>query len=508
MNKKLLISFFMVISFSACLFAKDRAVVFFFETAEGISQKNVQKMLSSKNFGFCSRIDSSKQMSAAAAELVGTGKMEAVLTSDSDPYLPFVSAPVKINDSFSFDITKELKRFLSDYSDLAAKFLQKEKTGLFFDYYYTVPDTFKYFSKHSIRWFASKFPDETPKGVYIRDGVVVFVPYTDFPKNSKDIESWFMTKKEKIIPVYLSKEHIRDEKLMSAVIEIFKNSKYTDVVLPFEACETVLNNAKEYAVFEPPAEPRLAQKTVLKIAAAAKETEEQQGSALYENIYGEFQNMCSSAIIDGVIKNDQRSITLFDVSYSNIFKLSGKAVPDAELNKIVFDPGQPYLKQFGFKQAQDSYIIENSSGIIKSFTVRKTDKSVDFIIDADLTGADTFDIYIDMNGIQDTGCSITLKNTECFFMPENYWEYALRISENRITVYRFYVDEVTVVKNIAKTDNVISIPSDILRGNPYNWSYQVLALKDNKPVDFLDDEMEKERIKNTYPLQFKMFKCE
>ncbi|MDD5020646.1 MAG: hypothetical protein PHR82_00740 [Endomicrobiaceae bacterium] len=513
MNIKSLVFAFVFAFFPANLFAKDRAIVFFLETSDGISPKVSQKILASKNFSFTAEIDATKEITNEVNELVLANKLEPTLVVETEPYLPLISSTIKINDSISFDRTKDLKNFLSKYNENFNNLFEREEYGVFFEDLYISTDTFKYFEKFGIKWCASKFADDTARGIFIYEGMVVFVPYTDFPSNPKNIENWLLNRKEKIIPIYLSKKQIKNEQFMTYLVDLFKNSKYTDILLPSDVLELIKQNEKEYTNNSYlPQESELPQNILAKIALSAQEVDEQESSPLYVSINDEFLNMCSAKIIKGIIKNDLRSQMLFDISYSNIFKLSGKEIPAIDLQNIRLNENAlqtiDQQKTFGFKKTEDGYIIENSSRTISSFAVKKTDKSVDFIINVDYANTDTIDIYIDMNGIPDAGCNVMLKGAEGFFMSENYWEYAIRISNNKVSGYRFYVDSLTLVKNISKTGNTISIPNDILRGNPYNWSYQVVATKENKIVDLLADDKEKERIINTHPLQLQMFKCE
>lgn len=349
----------------------------------------------------------------------------------------------------------------------------------------------------------------------MQDGVVVFAPYTDFPSDHKKIEKWLLQRKEKIIPVYLTAAQIKNEQFTEYLADIFKNSKYTDVLTPSDVIELLKQDKKEdIEDFVLPEQTQLPQEILVKIAIAGREADEQENSALYENIYDEFLNMCSTDIIKGIIKNDDKSLMLFNISYSNIFKLSDKEIPASDMPYITAgneNAGQSNCdiqNKFGFEKNEDGYILQNSTGAVISFAVKKTDKSVDFTVIADDTDAYTIDIYIDMNGLPDAGCGVMLKGVNVFFAQNNYWEYAVRLTKEKAVVYRFYVDDLKVVKNIVKNGNTVSIPLDVLRGNPYNWGYQTVALKDNKVIDFLAAEKEKGQIKNTQPLQLQMLKCE
>lgn len=513
MNIKSLALAFVFAFFSANLFAKDRAIVFFLETTDGMTPKVTQKILASNNFSFTAKIDATKEISNEIKELVLTNKLEPTLMVETELYLPLISSKIDINDSVSFDRRKDLKNFLSKYNENFSSLFEKEKYGLFLDDFFASTDTFEYFDKYDINWCASKFSEDVTRSIFIHENVVVFVPHTDFPANQKNIENWLLKRKEKIIPVYLTKNQIKNEQFMIYLIDMFKNSKYTDILLPSEVVELIKQNEKEYTDnLWLPQWPKLPQNILIKIALSAQEVDSQENSPMYGNIYDEFLNMCSTKIIKGIIKNDLRSLMLFDISYSNIFKLSGKEIPVIDFQNVhLTDTAQQSIdtqKTYGFKKIEDGYIIENSSRTISSFAVKKTNKSVDFIVNTDHSNFDTVDIYIDMNRIPDAGCNAMLKGPEGFFESENYWEYAIRISNNKVSVYRFYVDSLTLVKNISKTFNTISIPNDILRGNPYNWSYQVVVTKENKIIDLLADDKDKERIINTHPLQLQMFKYE
>ncbi len=513
--KKILLFILLVFSFAVNLFAKDRAIVFFFETTDGLSQKTVKKIIGSKNFSFTAGLDVSKELPEYVHELIAADKLEPTLILEPEPYLPVLSSEIKINDSMSVDRTKDLKKMLSSYNEKIDGLFEKEKYGLFLDDFYATGDTFKYFNKYNIAWCAFKYPADIKRGIYMQDGVVVFAPYTDFPSDHKKIEKWLLQRKEKIIPVYLTAAQIKNEQFTEYLADIFKNSKYTDVLTPSDVIELLKQDKKEdIEDFVLPEQTQLPQEILVKIAIAGREADEQENSALYENIYDEFLNMCSTDIIKGIIKNDDKSLMLFNISYSNIFKLSDKEIPASDMPYITAEnenAGQSNCdiqNKFGFEKNEDGYILQNSTGAVISFAVKKTDKSVDFTVIADDADAYTVDIYIDMNGLPDAGCGVMLKGVDGFFAQNNYWEYAVRLTKEKAVVYRFYVDDLTVVKNIVKNGNTVSIPSDVLRGNPYNWGYQAVALKDNKVIDFLAAEKEKGQIKNTQPLQLQMLKCE
>jgi hypothetical protein len=139
--------------------------------------------------------------------------------------------------------------------------------------------------------------------------------------------------------------------------------------------------------------------------------------------------MYSFDIITKLLNNDPYAGKIFDISFSNIFKLSGKEVPSAEeLMKLEPADQQPGgFEICSFIRDGDKYTIHNE-GIIKAFTINKDENNIFFSVDTDFSLSDFIDIYIDMNGIAYTGSQNMLKGIEGFFVPENCWEYAVRIS--------------------------------------------------------------------------------
>ena len=92
-------------------------------------------------------------------------------------------------------------------------------------------------------------------------------------------------------------------------------------------------------------------------------------------------------------------------------------------------------------------------------------------------------------------------------VSENAWEYAIRIRNKNIYVYKFFIDSPALVKKLIKAENKIRIPRSILRGNPFNWAYQVVVVEDDKVVDCLANDKERVKFLNSNPLQLPLFKC-
>jgi hypothetical protein len=53
---------------------------------------------------------------------------------------------------------------------------------------------------------------------------------------------------------------------------------------------------------------------------------------------------------------------------------------------------------------------------------------------------------------------------------------------------------------------VAKVSGNVLTGNPYNWNYQAVAIKDEKVVDFIENKREKGKKFKVSPLQINMYK--
>ena len=157
---------------------------------------------------------------------------------------------------------------------------------------------------------------------------------------------------------------------------------------------------------------------------------------------------------------------------------------------------------------KNSMTINNIGTGFTSFSVYKDNNYVCFKTDADLTSLDSIDIYIDMNNIAYTGSQRMLKPLNAFFVPEHCWEFAVRITKTNVFIYKFLSDNAVLVETIPneKENCDIKISTNILKGNPYNWNYQVVAVKNGEVFDFIENKNKKEIMFNSLPLQINMYK--
>jgi hypothetical protein len=160
-----------------------------------------------------------------------------------------------------------------------------------------------------------------------------------------------------------------------------------------------------------------------------------------------------------------------------------------------------------FIKKENCITIANESELFSTFSIFKTNDNISFKVNADLTSIDSVDIYIDMNNIAYTGSQKMLNPVNAFFVPEHSWEFAIRITQKNIYVYKYLADKAELIETIPNEneDSNIKISSNILKGNPYNWNYQVVAVKDGEVLDFIENKDKKEKKFKSLPLQINMY---
>ena len=500
--KKLLFAFIIIFVFCIInVYAKDKSIVFFVDDLNSISQKTLDKILTSNEFKFVARINPQSQLRPEIENLISSGKLDPVLEITSEPYFPLLSEEISADSSLSFDREDDLSNLLENYKESYSNLFSGDTYGLFLTDGILNNETLKIFYKHDIVWTTAKPENTNLSGVFYNEGVILFALSKKFPSAEKQISTWLAQNKNSIIPVLLSQKHLQNDKLMAYIINFFETSKHTDVILPSDLLDKTIK-FNEVVLYK---DKYLPKDMLIKIAKASEEVDSQQHSRMYETIFSEFTNMYSSALVTKIIKNDETAKKLFDVSFKNVFKLSGEDIPNINVRESVSENKQQQNQQSCFTKTDKGYKL-NSTGIIKSFEIRTNDGYVDFYVNSN-SELENFDIYIDMNGIIDTGEHKMLKPLNGFFVSENAWEYAIRVKGKTIYVYKFIIDSPAPVRKLMRTENKIRIPKSILRGNPYHWAYQVVVVKDDKVADFLANDKEREKFLNTTPLQLKLFKC-
>ena len=512
MNIKSIFISILFLFVSVNIFAENKTVVFFAESLDGISAKVIQKIESFDKFCMAASFDENKYIKKEIQNLIVSHKIEPMLNV-IEPYFPLISSEIKISSSVVFDKTDVCKEFLNNYKKYYRDTFEIRKHGLYLKGSALNDEVLNLFYKNNILWTIAKSEKENQKGLFIMDGVALFVPYNDFTSSETKIRQWFSNlNNTNFIPVILTGPHIKNEKLMLALINFVDKSNDIDCALPINAAfygynsKTIKGDLSLETLMPVPKE------NILKLYLADKEiikygTKDQE---VHTILCDELSNMYSCNVVNGIVNNKTNSKKLFDISYTNIFRMLNKKVPNInEYQDVLYDKENIEASNGNcrFVKKNNSIIINNDSDIFTFFSVYKNNDSVCFQTDADLNSVDSIDIYIDMNNIAYTGSQKMLKPVNAFFIPEHCWEFAVRITKENIYVYKYLANNIDLVDTIPNDygNSNIKISATVLRGNPYNWNYQAVAIKSGEVADFIENKNKKEKMFKVLPLQINMY---
>lgn len=99
-----------------------------------------------------------------------------------------------------------------------------------------------------------------------------------------------------------------------------------------------------------------------------------------------------------------------------------------------------------------------------------------------------YDVYVDLNHVVGAGSIRLLEGRGAFAQARDAWEYALSASGGQAKLWRATsgdpeeVATLPVESDPAQAELRVSVPRDVLRGNPARWGYIVLALADRGPA--------------------------
>lgn len=506
MNMKILL-FCLFLLLTTNVFAKEKNIILFFENIESVPNSVLSKINASDKLCISATINNPKNISQTIKTLIYTNKIEPTLNID-EPYFTLISSNVYAGEDISFDRSEDMNLLISNYKNSLKSTFEKRKLGLFLKNGIIDDNSLQRFYKKNIYWVTTKLKNSRNEVAFIKNNVVVFVPFTDLPNSSNDIENWILNKNSIFIPIFISKNKLTNEKFMLQLLSALEKNKNFDVLLPVNAAYYIAKNTEEQNDLKFELTSNIPNEILLKIAKAGEEYDKQKtnkNNQLTDLVYGELANMYSCDIINGILSNNKSSKQLFDISYENIFRLCGDDIPN--IDKLIRKNSKGInnnTNEHKFEKSGSQYTITNEQ-IIKSFSIYKDLQYVIFNLDYSTNEVDYIDIYIDMNNISHAGNQNLLKNMG-FFVPENCWEYAIEINNKNFTIYRFIIDKVNKVSETNITSRKsIKISLNTFRGNPYNWNYQVIAVKDNKVVDFLETtQTRKERIFSETPLLLRM----
>jgi hypothetical protein len=499
--KKTVLSFIFVLFFASLSSASGKRYIVFFAESPDIPEVVADKILFSKRFCMTIPIPAGSTVPAALEELVSRGKLEPSLTFEPEPVFPILATVYSASEK------KSDRQGFNDFvtggmSDFEAG-VNKEKFGVFLNSGDVSHNILYYFAGLKLSWVNIDNMEEHFRGAYEIDGITTFSIYKNFPSSQKDVMKWLEAHKESVIPVLLTKKHLRNAEFMEYIIDLFDRSKYIKPAVPLyvSSVEQEKITQKNSVAFEL-LSVRPAIMTKLYSAVSFINGYKDSYDFIeysYKNAQSELVYLCSYDLLKGVSANKTASQRMFDAAYNNIYRLLGAEAPsDKELyakKPVIADnnlyTGTEEVMHTNISRTDNGVSIEND-GIIKNLTIVSGDGSVNITLSCeskkDEDEISFTDIYIDMNYLEGAGSTAMLSGINGYLTPDSAWEYAVRISKDKVMLYRYSADSIIFLTEMPLSGRSFSIQQKYIRGNPLNWGYQAVAVSEaegeSKIVDF------------------------
>ena len=204
MKMKKFIFCFIFLLLTTSVFAGERNIVLFFENIENIPKSVLNKIYSSDKLCASATVSNLKNISPLAKSLIITNKIEPTLKIE-EPYFTLISSTITISKDISFDRSNDINVLTANYKNSLKTSFDKRKFGLFLKDGILDENTLNLFYKQNIYWTTTQLKNNLNKTFFIKNNVVVFVPFTDIPNEKKSIENWLATKYDEFVPVFIDK---------------------------------------------------------------------------------------------------------------------------------------------------------------------------------------------------------------------------------------------------------------------------------------------------------------
>jgi hypothetical protein len=452
-------------------------------------------------------------------QLINEGRIESAITLADEPILPMIyrteiSSPVAIRFSWPEDIWNMIasagEKFYMDYSFRGRGLYLR--SGIYSD---------KLNQKlHSmgIRWVNMNGLDGRSEPAYIKDDFLIIVNNNDKFKNAKECFDRIDLSTYSVTCVFFTGNNPLTPQFLYEFAQLLNNNEtgsrndIIEMATPLQIYnlqKTLGINADSYNISSDIKKWLKKPAMWYHLNEARKVIEEYRNSGsanmdVLEKLRGEIFGLYRYELIDSIQRNpSQKDEHVFQAGMSNIYKLSGLALPEWINEPIDLWTVVSESSDFSVKFGADNLEITNSysnmtEARIRKLKVKLSKENVSYSVLLDsktLHVPYRLDIYIDLNNKYRAGSTDLLEETNAFSEPDDAWEFALRMEGDKAFLYRSGRDKPKLIRQFYMEDaNTVNIPKSILRGNPLKWGYQAVILTKSKDSvewkikDFLSPE--------------------
>lgn len=469
--------------------------------------------------------------STRVVDMAKNGQIEPVLTLAEEPVLPMIyDTKISSNPPLEFSWPQDVSNIVFKNQEAFKTGFNFLGSGLYLRSGIISKEIFPQMEKLEIKWVNAQIPDGNKWGYFDDKFLVVNARESDI-KDAGDFLAWVSAQKNDVVEVVFKDKNQINGDFLSELGK--KLSERNDIALitpqrlmsEYEPLIPV--NGAWDTPFDP--SPWLKNPDVwykLSVARSEIEKYKNSGSAkigvlseLRDELYFLYSYDFLSRVQESQDSDDYR---LFQARLNNIYTLMDKNESDAEGGFIQSLSVHEDTAAFHIDTAVNKISFHNAgypdaAVKLKSFSVELTKDRVRYSIELDSSvpaGSAVIDIYMDLNNIPGAGLERFLPDADAFMKQQDAWEYAIRIENNKASLYIASRFNASLVRIFGVKDKyIVEVPRTILRGNPLRWGYQAVTMKKNTKTnkyeisDFLcRDSNTRASILKNKPLQLNAFR--
>lgn len=453
--------------------------------------------------------------------LLQAGRVEAALALPDEPVFPLVfNTVISTAPALSFSWPDDLWNIVVRGQDEMKPVFPNGTPGIFLRSEAFNTGLVGGLKRLGIGW--TDYRDETDRqGAFINDGFLLLAVQKEDIRDIDELKNFITQSSGPVVvasfsgknPLPVSSmtalgEYIRQDPSLEMVTPSQLLKEHRDLLLPVETAQSDVSLWLR----------RPALLYQLSIARGAVEEYKNSGQAqprVLDALNGELYNLYRFDFLarlntDPSPEDEQ----MFLVGIRNVYMLLKRPVP-TELIRISDElPSAGNVSELSVNVSTSSVTFVNASSAerqagITALTVAIVDDTIVYSITLATTTPPqpVVDVYMDLNHQRGAGLAALLTGADGFMEPKDAWEYAFRLENGRVSLYRSGRFEPVPLKQFTVSKPLtVEIPRAVLRGNPLNWGYQAVLLTGGattgKIEDFLCQDGDlRQRLLEQKPLQ-------
>ncbi|MHB9154453.1 MAG: hypothetical protein ACYC5N_02020 [Endomicrobiales bacterium] len=455
--------------------------------------------------------------------LIGAKRVELALTLQDEPVLPLlysakVPGPLVVEYSWPRDIDEIVVR---SQVDARQNMIFPPERGIYLRSGMLSREVIGNLKKLGFRWANFREPRHL-SGAFFADNFLLLSPKpAELFANAQECWDWVKSRREPVVVLSFDDTSPLSPAFLSTLAGFLKQDPGVKMVTP-EQLWRELKQRPGLARPDPDLAPDLSawlQAPIVwyQLDGVRRAIEEYKNSGqaqlkvlarLNDELYHLYRYDLLWRLAQAPGPEDEKT---FDAGVAGIYRILN---PPAGAGDAGGEQADEEGRPFNVESTLSSLVMFNSSSAVPDalagFSVSLTTDTVSYSVFLS-TGAlpAALDVYMDLNNQEGAGLTRLLPGVEAFMEIRDAWEFALRFEKDQVSLYRSGRFEPTLMRTFKTTRPFeAELPRALLRGNPLQWGYQVVALdrKGDSPAmvinDFLSqDHTQRRKILGDAPVQ-------